>query len=112
MSISTQTVLLRHLQAASLGVEAVMADYADTSVVITDDRAYHGLTEIRGLFTELLEGPCRGFVSSFEMARQEVVGEVAFIVWSAPPWFGHATDTFVVRDDKILVQTFSALLGK
>lgn len=112
MSTSTLAVLLRHLQAATLSVDAVMADYADTSVVITDAGTYRGLTEIRALFTDLLDGTYRGFISSFEMTRQEVVGEVAFIVWSAPPWFRHATDTFVIRDDKILVQTFSAPVPK
>jgi hypothetical protein len=107
MSTQTETVLLRHLQAASTGVDAVMADYADTSVVITDDGVYRGLAEIRGLFSALLDGASRGFVSSLTMSRQEVVGEVAFIVWNALPWFHHVTDTFVIRNDKILIQTFS-----
>jgi hypothetical protein len=108
MSTQTEAVLLRHLQAASLGVDAVMADYADTSVIITDGGTYRGLTEIRGLFAALLDGAYRGFIGSLKMIRQEVVGEVAFILWDAPPWFRHATDTFVIRNDKILVQTFSA----
>ena len=109
MSSQTEAVLLRHLQAASVGVDAVMADYVDTSVIITNEGTYRGLTEIRGLFTVLLDGAYRGFISSLKMTRQEVVGEVAFILWDAPPWFRHATDTFVIRNGKILVQTFSAL---
>ncbi len=42
------------------------------------------------------------------LRRQEAIGDVAYIVWEARPWFGFATDTFVVRDGKILFQTFSA----
>jgi hypothetical protein len=42
------------------------------------------------------------------MNRQEIVGEVAYIHWERKPWFPLATDTFVVRNGKILVQTFTA----
>jgi hypothetical protein len=105
----TETVLRRHLQAAGVGVDAVMADYGDASVIITHDTTYRGLSEIREFFTELLDGPYRGFIRALEMTRQEVVGEAAFILWRAPPWFPHATDTFVIRNGKILIQTFSAL---
>ena len=109
MSTQTEAVLLRHLHAASVGVDAVMADYVDMSVIITSDATYRGLTEIRGFFTTLLDGAYRGFISSLKLTRQEVVGEVAFILWDAPPWFHHATDTFVIRNGKIVAQTFSAL---
>lgn len=108
MSTQTEAVLLRHLQAATAGVDAVMADYTESSVVITPDGTYRGLAEIREYFTTLLEGAFRGFIKSFKMIRQDVAGDVAFIVWDAPPWFHHATDTFVIGNDKILVQTFSA----
>jgi hypothetical protein len=109
MLSSTEAVLRKHLQAAGVGVDAVMADYGDESVIITHDSTYRGLSEIRELFTELLDGAYRGFISALKMTRQEVVGEVAFILWDAPPWFRHASDTFVIRNGKILVQTFSAL---
>jgi hypothetical protein len=89
-----------------------MANYIDASVIITDNSIYRGLCEIRGFFTELLDGACRGFISALTMTRREVVGEVDFIVWDAPPWFRHATDTFLIRNGTILVQTFSARLTR
>jgi hypothetical protein len=104
----TETVLHSHLQAAGIGVDAVMADYGDASVIITHESTYRGLSEIREFFTELLEGASQGFIGALKMTRQEVIGEVAFIHWDAPPWFHHGTDTFVIRNGKILVQTFSA----
>ena len=36
------------------------------------------------------------------------MGDVAYILWEEKPWFDLATDTFVVRDGKILVQTFAS----
>jgi hypothetical protein len=41
------------------------------------------------------------------ISRQEIEGDVAFIVWDAPGFVTLGTDTFVVRDGKIAVQTFA-----
>jgi ketosteroid isomerase-like protein len=108
MPNQTEAVLQRHLQAAGEGVDAVMEDYVDESVVITHEATHRGRVEIRRFFTELLEGGSKGFINAFKMNRQEVAGEVAYILWEAKPWFPFATDTLVVRNGKILLQTFAA----
>ena len=108
MKTSTEAVLRQHLQAAGESVEAVMAHYADESVLITHDTTYRGRAEIGLFFAELLGGATKGFLGAFQMKRQEISGELAFIVWEAKPWFAFATDTMVVRDGKILLQTFAA----
>ena len=108
MSTSTQAVLEHHLQAFGEGLEAIMADYTDDSVVITPDATYRGLAEIRGFFTAFVEALPEGIWEAFTLKRQEVVGEVAYILWEANPWFPLGTDTFVVREDKIAFQTFAA----
>lgn len=112
MSIQTEAVLRQHLQGAAIGVDAVMADYDDASVLITHEATYRGPAEIREFFTALLTGSTRGFLGSFRMIRQEIVGDVAYILWEAKPWFSRATDTFVIRDGKILSQTFAAGLAE
>lgn len=109
MQTPTETVLSQHLQAASQSVEAVMAHYVEESVLITQDATYRGRAEIGRFFAELLGGATQGFLGAFEMKRQEISGELAFIVWEAKPWFVFATDTMVIRDGKILFQTFAAL---
>ena len=46
----------------------------------------------------------------FTMDRTEVVGEVAYIVWHSVNQGADVklgTDTFVIRDSKIAVQTFA-----
>ena len=67
-----------------------------------------GLAEIRAFFMELLEGRTKGFLGAFKMKRAAVTGELAYIVWEAKPWFTFATDTILVRDGKIVLQTFAA----
>jgi len=107
MSISTESVLQNHLLAAKDGVDAILQDYTDESVLITHDATYRGLAEIRHFFAALLSGLPKGFFDLLKLNRQEIVGEVAYIVWENKPWFALATDTFVVRNGKILFQTFA-----
>ena len=107
--LSTEAVLQNHLRAATVGVDAVMQDYTDHSVLITHDATFRGLTEIRGFFTALFSALPGGFFDELKMIRQEIVGEVAYILWERKPQIARATDTFVVRNGKILVQTFAVM---
>jgi hypothetical protein len=42
------------------------------------------------------------------MLRQDVEGEIAYIVWTAGDIVPFATDTMVVRNGKVLIQTFAS----
>ncbi len=107
---STEAVVQNHLRAATVGVDAVMQDYSDRSVLITHDVTYRGLAGIRGFFDALFHELPAGFFAAVKMIRQEIVGEVAYILWERRPTISRATDTIVVRDGKILFQTFTAAL--
>ena len=104
---ATQATLEHHLQAFGEGIDAIMADCSADSVVITPDATYRGLDEIRGFFAAMVESTPEGLWEAFTIKRQEVVGEVGYILWEAKPWFPLGTDTFVVRDGKIAYQTFA-----
>jgi hypothetical protein len=108
MTKQTEAVLQKHLQAAATSVEAVMADYVEESVLITHTATYKGRSEIRRFFTDLLERASKGFLGAFQMKRQEFSGELAYILWEAKPWLPFATDTLLIRDGKIVLQTFAA----
>ena len=105
---STQATLDHHLQAFAEGVDAILQDFREDSVVITPDATYRGLAEIRGFLTAFVEALPAGIWDSFKVNRSEVAGEVAYLLWEAKPWFPLGTDTFVVRDGKIVYQTFAA----
>lgn len=107
-TISTETVLRNHLRAATVGVDAIIKDYTEDSVLITHDATYRGLAEIRRFFTALLSELPKGFFEAIDLRRTEIVGEVAYILWGKEPLISRATDTFVVRDGRILFQTFTA----
>jgi len=108
-TLSTEAVLQNHLRAAKVGVDALLADYTEQSVMITQDATYRGIEEIRRFFTGLLEALPPGFFDGMmRINREEIVGEVGYIFWNGEPIVSQATDTFVVRDGKILLQTFTA----
>jgi ketosteroid isomerase-like protein len=114
ISEQTEKTLLHHLQAFGVGdVDAVMADYSEDAVLITPDRTLKGHTQIRSLFEQIFANMFPPDSTSLNLAKQVVEGEIAYILWSgSSPHYNAplATDTFVMRDGKIVAQTFAAQL--
>ena len=51
---------------------------------------------------------------SFEMSRQDIDGDTAYIVWKAETAdnrYEFGTDTFLVKDGKIVTQTFAGKIS-
>lgn len=104
---STHEVFDHHLQAFALGLDALVSDYTEQSVIQLPDKTLRGLTEIRQFFSDFLGSIQPGFWESFQIKRQAVEGDTAYLVWDAKPFVAMATDTLYVRDGKIRVQTFT-----
>ncbi len=96
-----------HLQSFALGLDALMSDYSDESVIQLPDRTLRGLSEIRQFFSDFLASIKPGFWEAFHVQRQVIEGDIAYLVWDAKPFVALATDTLYVRDGKIVVQTFT-----
>src|SRR3981081_4693248 len=78
---TTQDVLTHHLN--SFGdVAGTMADYTAESRFFTRDGLLRGSESIRRFFVKLFEEFAKPGMS-FEMLRQEVDGDAAYIVWKA-----------------------------
>lgn len=93
------------------GLDELLQDYDDSSVIITPDKTYRGTGEIRAFFKGFFDGAAPGFWPAFRITSKSVAGEVAYLAWEARPWVTLATDTLVVKAGKISVQTFTALPG-
>ena len=108
---TTQQILEHHLKAFGDGdLEGILEDYTEESILFTPDGLLRGPGEIRVLFEAFFAEFAKPG-ASFEMKKQIVEGETAYIVWSAETAdnvYELATDTFVVRGGKIVTQTLAA----
>ena len=107
--MSTESTLGHHLNAFGDGIDAIMGDYTDGSVLFTPDGPLTGLEPIRGFFDGFLRTSPPELLQAMTLIRQDVRGDVAYVLWKAEPFIPLATDTFVIRDGKIVVQTFAVL---
>ncbi len=107
----TEQVLNHHLSAFAVGVDEIMKDYTASSVLIAPEGTYRGLDEIRAFFQGFVDHFPADAWESFQVLRTEVSGEVAYLVWDARPLVMLGTDTFLVRDGKIAVQTYASYTG-
>ena len=111
MTATTQQILDHHLEAFGEGdLEGILEDYTDSSLLFTPDGILRGPSEMRPLFEALFAEFAKPG-ASFDMKKQSVEGETAYIVWTAETAdnvYELATDTFTVRDGKIVAQSFAA----
>lgn len=107
---TTNEVLDNHL--ACFGrrdLDGILSDYAPDAVLFTQDGPLRGHDEIRPLFEALLEEFGKPG-ASFTLTQRFVDGDHAYIVWTAETAdraYELGTDTFVVRDGRIAVQSFA-----
>ena len=109
---TTRQVLEHHLAAFGVGdLEGILSDYTDDSTLIGPDGVAKGRQAIRASFERGLDSLFKPGTYEFTMDTLQVADDIAYIVWhancaSADIVFG--TDTFLIRDGKIAVQTFAA----
>ena len=107
---STKDVLDHHLKCFGQGdLDGILSDYARSAVMFTADGPLKGADAIRPLFQAMVaEFGKPG--ATFTMKQQFVEGDYAYILWSAETAdnvYELGTDTFVVRDGKIMAQSFT-----
>lgn len=105
----TKAVTDHHIEALlASDLEGVMKDYTDDSVVISNlGGVARGLDAIRASFSPVTDG---GGIPGLEISVEHVDGDIAYVTWSAEG-IPFGTDTFVVRDNKIAVQTAAMHFG-
>ena len=107
--MSTEATLAHHLGAFAEGVDSIMRDYTESSVLFTPQGPLAGLDPIRSFFDGFLNGSPPELLRAVTLVRQDVHGEAAYILWKAEPFIPLATDTFLIRGGKIVVQSFALL---
>lgn len=108
---STKDVLEHHLKCfGQANLEGILEDYASDAVLFMPAGELKGVGAIKPFFQAILSEFGKAG-TTFALHRQSVEGDYAYILWSAETpdnLYDAATDTFVVRNGKILAQSFAA----
>jgi hypothetical protein len=94
-------------------VAATMEDYDQNAVLITPQEVISGTQALTVHFTK--SAKILPPDSKVEMIDKKCVGNVAFVVWKAENdnfSIPFASDTFVIENEKIVSQTFVAIINK
>lgn len=105
----TEVTVRNHLEAflEERGIAAILADYDENACFIGEDRVYRGHREIGAFFEAFIASlPPQG-IARFALRSLRVEGDLAYITWNVGDDWPLGTDTFLVRDGKIVLQTFA-----
>jgi hypothetical protein len=107
---SAKSVIDHHLKCFGEGdLKGILSDYAPDAVLFTANGPLRGVDEIRPLFQAMIaEFGKPGAV--FSLKQQFIADNHAYILWTAETAdniYELGTDTFVVRDGKIVAQSFT-----
>ena len=107
---STKDVLDHHIKCFGEGdLTGILADYAPGAVLFTPEGPFRGTAAIRPLFQAMFAEFAKPG-ASFSMKQQSVEGDYAYTLWTAETAdnvYEVGTDTFVVRDGKIVAHSFA-----
>ena len=102
----TVAVMTAHVQALGQGIDEIMRHYTEESVVFAPEGPCQGLAQIQAYYEAFLATRPDNFLKRFTIVRQDVIGEVAYVIWKAQPYVRIGTDTFIISDGKIALNTF------
>jgi ketosteroid isomerase-like protein len=107
---STKDIIDHHLQAFNRrDLKGVLSDYAPDAVFFTPQGPLRGPDAIKPIFQAMIAEFAKPG-AAFNMKQQFVEGDHAYILWTAETAdnvYELGTDTFVVRDGKIVAQSFT-----
>lgn len=110
MASTTEEVLQRHVKCFFEGdLEGIVSDYSADAVLFTPNGPLKGHDTLREFFRVLIK-EFHQPGTTFSMQLQSIDGEFAYGLWSAETAdnvYEMATDTHVVRDGKIVAQSFA-----
>lgn len=108
---STKSVIEHHLKCFGEGdLQGLLSDYAPGAVIFTPAGPLRGEAVIRPLFRAMIaEFGKPG--AALTLKQQFIEADYAYILWiaeTADNMYELGTDTFVVRDGKIVAQSFTS----
>jgi len=108
---TTSDVVQNHMRAFNeKSLDGVLADYTSNTVLFVPGGPLKGLAAIKRFFQRFLAEFSKPG-ARFSMQEEHADGDYAYIRWNAETAdnrYEAATDTFIVRNGKIVAQSFAA----
>jgi ketosteroid isomerase-like protein len=108
---TTNDVVNQHLKCfAEKNVDGVLADYAPDAILFIPGGPLKGTAAIKPFFQAIVAEFSKPG-ARFSLSQQHADGDYGYILWNgetADNVYDAATDTFVVRNGKIVAQSFAA----
>src|SRR5262245_34345285 len=113
--MTPKEVFDHHAAAIHAGnVDEILKDYTEQSIVFTQEGPLKGLKAIRAAFQRVVTELMPPGGTELEMKQMTIEGDIIYLAWKSSSKFvdiPFGTDTFVVRNDKIVAQTFTAQIN-
>ncbi|WP_298238317.1 nuclear transport factor 2 family protein [uncultured Algibacter sp.] len=110
----SKAVMDHHLKAfLENDIEAFIADYTEESIIVTQDSIYKGLEQIKALAAGLFPAFPTG-ETNIVVDKLFIKNELVYLVWhgdSPALNVPLGTDTFIIKNNKIMQQTFAGILN-
>ena len=110
MAATTEAVLTQHVECFFKGdLEGLISDYSADAVLFTPSGPLKGHDAIREFYRALIKEFGQPG-TTFALQLQSIDGDFAYALWSAETAdnvYEMATDTHIVRDGKIVAQSFA-----
>ena len=108
---TTNDIVNQHLKSfGERDLNGLLADYAPEAVLFTPGGPLRGTAEFEQFFRALISEFSKPG-ATFSLQQKHSDGDYAYILWNAETaenTYEAATDTFVVRNGKIVAQSFAA----
>jgi len=108
----TEIAVQEYLHALGQGVDKVIDGYSEDATILTPEGSIQGLKSIRNYYELFTQDTLPLLAASYALSRFDVVGEAAYLIWSAAPSIPMGTDTFLIHKGKIVLHTTSMYMLK
>ena len=110
--MDTRAVMDHQYKAFAAGdPDEVAKDFAEDAVLIRVDAVFEGRAAIRGAYAEMFTSRFKPGAYDITVDAERLHGDIAYIAWRASNATENVvlgTDTFVIRNGKIVAQTYTA----
>ena len=111
-TVQTQAVMAHHMESMMVrNFPEVLADYTNDSIVMTPEGTATGIEQIQAAMGAMAPLLTPENLAKFQLIRQDIQGEIAYVAWAMPGVVPFGCHTFVIRNGKIAVQTLSIFQG-